>query len=253
MIPTIAVANHKGGVGKTTTVHALGVTLARDRGQRVVMVDMDPQSSLSESCMPGVTPRVSMVHVLAERKAPPITEALAKLQDRLWLAPATLELARTQRDLASRLVGRDTALKRALGRLEDVDIVLIDCPPSLDVLTLNGLLAATHVLIPTKPQVVDLRGLRLFLETLDDMHPANEGLALLGILLTFWEGFNLHRRALEVLRADGLPVLSTRIGKSVRVAESPERGLSVLETSPDNPRAAEYRALGEELLCRIAA
>ncbi len=243
----IAVANHKGGVGKTTTTHELGAILA-ESGLSVVMIDMDPQSSLSESCLPGTVPHKSMVQVLARERPLPITDALIKVRDGLWLAPATLELAYTQRELAARFAGRDTALKKAIAGLRNVDLVIIDCPPSLDVLTLNALMAAEYVLIPTKPQIVDLRGLRLFLATLDEMRIENERLKIMGVLFTFFEGFNLHRRALSLLTDAGLPLMATRIGKSVRVAESPEVGQSVTEFSPTNPRATEYRNLATEVM-----
>lgn len=252
MGPRIAIANHKGGVGKTTTTHALGATFAK-KGLTVLMVDLDPQSSLTEACGVYDAEGQSMAEVLGgsspgHKRLFSITRQLG---ERLYLAPSTIEMARAQRDIASRITGRETAVKRALNSLDGIDIVLMDCPPSLDMLTLNGLVAATHVIIPSKPQIVDLRGLRLFLDTLDQIEDSNPDLTRLGILLTFWERVNHHRDALELLQSDPdlhVPVFHTKIGKSIRVAEGPAQGESIIDYSPANPRAEEYQALAEEVL-----
>lgn len=247
----IAIANHKGGVGKTTTTHTLGAVLSEDYGLRVGMIDCDPQSSLTEACgIPDANGR-SMADILGNAKArPSIGDILRPIGEsgRLWLAPSSLDLAAAQRDLSSRLVGRDSALKRELSNVSGLDGILIDCPPTLDLLTLNALVAADFVIIPTKPQIVDLRGLRLFLQTLDDVRFINEHLRVMGVLITFWQNYNLHKRAQAALERLGLPLFETKIGVSVRVAEGPEISMSVVDYAPRNDRAAEYRALTAEVL-----
>ena len=152
--------------------------------------------------------------------------------------------------LASRLIGRESVLKTALARVQDnFDVILLDCPPSLGMLTINALMAARWVIIPTQPTPKDLRGLRLFLNTLDDIAPANPSLGVLGVLFTkFDPRLILHRRALETIEAASLPVFRAKIGNSVRVAESEEQCQSIFVYAPDNPRVAEYRELTTEVL-----
>lgn len=253
MVARIAIANHKGGVGKTTTTHALGTAFSKDHGMTVLMVDLDPQSSLTEACGVRDASGESMAEVLGGSRPghKRMSSIIRQLGEGLYLAPSNLEMARAQRDITSRLTGRNTAVKKALDSLDGIDIVLMDCPPSLDMLTINGLVAATHVIIPTKPQIMDLRGLRLFLDTLDQIEDDNPNLTRMGVLLTFWERVNHHKDALAMLQDDpdlGVPVFQTRIGKSIRVAEGPGKGESIIDYSPHNPRAAEYQSLANEVL-----
>jgi chromosome partitioning protein len=251
---TIAIANHKGGVAKTTTTHALATVWA-SQYKRVLMIDMDPQSSLTEAC--GIdAPGSSMSEVLGGSRAG--THSLERvvrfLGAFLSLAPANIDMAATELSLSGRLVGRELVLAKALAHLtSQPDLVLIDCPPSLGMLTLNALMAADYVLIPTQPQIVDLRGLRLFRETLDQLRNGDGRPKELGVLLTFYDGrFNLHQRARDALRAAGFHTFDTMIGRSVRVAESPESCRSVIDYAPTNPRAIEYQALAQEVLSCLA-
>lgn len=244
----ICIANQKGGVAKTTTTHALGVLLARDN-LRVLLVDIDPQSSLTQSC--GVTDCAgrSLAEVLGG-SAPGrliMHDVLVCLGDRLHLAPGDIALAGVELGLTSRL-GREAVLKKCLTAVANrYDLALIDCPPSLGLLTVGALAAADAVLIPTQPQALDLRGLRLFLETLDLIrNDLNPGLETLGILVTFYDArLNHHRAAIEAMQRAGLPLLEVAIGRSVRVAEAAGAGQSVVDFDPVNPRANEYRILSE--------
>lgn len=246
---TIAVANHKGGVGKTATVHVLGTLLASLTGRRVLLVDMDPQSSLTGAC--GVTDAggASMAEVLggALGGVVPLQRIIRPLGEGLALAPADLSLASAELGLVSRL-GRENVLRRALAELDGAyDVALIDCPPSLGLLTINALSASGAVLIPTQAQIVDLRGLRLFLETLEQVRrEINPGLETLGILLTFFDRrLTHHRDAMETLLRAGQPLLDVQIGRSVKVAEAATIGETVVTYDPENPQTLAYQDLAK--------
>jgi chromosome partitioning protein len=246
---TIAIANHKGGVGKTATAHVLGMLMARVTGRRVLLIDMDPQSSLTGAC--GVTEVAgsSMTEVLGGAVAGmlPLQRVIRSLGDGLALAPADLSLASAELGLVSRM-GRENVLRRVLGTLDDAyDLTVIDCPPSLGLLTINALSASNGVLIPTQAQIVDLRGLRLFLDTLDQVRrEINPDLETLGILLTFFDRrLTHHRDALDTLVRAGQPVLDVQIGRSIKVAEAATVGETVVTYDPENPQTEAYQELAK--------
>lgn len=245
----IAVANHKGGVGKTATVQALGTVLAER--YRVLLVDVDPQSSLTQACGVRDAEGRSLAEVLGG--ATPghlaLRDIIRPLGDGLDLAPADIALAATELGLTARL-GRENVLKRALATVaHEYDLCLIDCPPSLSLLTVNALNAAHGVLIPTQPAIQDLRALRLFLDSVDRIREnLNPDLEVIGILVTFFDRrLTHHRDAVEVMERAGLPLLPVRVGRSVRVQEAAAVGESVVTYEPQNPQAQAYRALAEEV------
>ena len=245
----IVIANHKGGVGKTATTHALGAGLA-DSGLKVLMIDLDPQASLSGACgFSGSDPSLADVMGGSEKGAVKIPVIIKQLSDNLSLAPSDLSLAGTERGLYQRL-GRENVLKRALETVSaSFDVCLIDCPPSLSLLTVNALNAADGVLIPTQPAAADLRGLRMFFSTLDDMSELNPNLEIVGILPTFYDSrLNHHNAAIETMTGAGLPVLSSRIGRSVKVQEAAGHAESITEYDPQNKRSIEYNQLTEEII-----
>lgn len=251
MTLTVAIANHKGGVGKTATAQALGVLLAMG-GRRVLMVDTDPQSSLTHSCGVHDAGGRSLADVLGGSSPGklPLSGAIVDLAPNLSLCPADIALSASELGLTSRL-GRENALKKALATVAGrFDLCLIDCPPSLSLLTVGALVASQAVLIPTQPQAADLRGLRLFLDTLEIIKAElNPALQILGVLVTFFDGrLTHHRAALEAIQAAGLPVLPVNIGRSVRVAEAMGAGQSVVTYDPGNPQAENYRQLAEVFL-----
>ena len=249
---SMCVGNHKGGVAKTTTVHALGRALA-ERGYNVLLVDMDPQSSLSESC--GISQEQSagrsLADVLGGSRAGTLAmhDILVKIGDRLTVAPSNIDMSITELGLAARLVGRDSVLTKTLAPVKgEYDFVLVDSPPSLGMLSINAVTASDYIIIPSQPQTVDLRGLLLYRATLSELRNGNGRPHELGILLTFWSGYTLHKAAQQAMIDAGMHVFKTHIGRSVRVAESPEFGKSIIDYAPGNPRAQEYRALAEEVL-----
>jgi chromosome partitioning protein len=248
---TIAIGNQKGGTGKTATTFALGDALARLHGWRVLMVDIDPQSSLTKSCQVDVGSRATVADVLggAEPGTARIGQSVHDLGDGLMIAPSDIRLSKGELGLISRM-GRENVLRKALqDAAESVDVVLIDCPPSLSILTINALVSADSVIIPTQPQAVDIAGLSLFTDTVTRVkRELNPDITIMGALLTFYDTrLKHHESVIAQLDSMGLDVFDTRIGRSIRVAEAAEAGQSVVSYAPDNKRAKEYREFAEEI------
>jgi chromosome partitioning protein len=252
-VPSIlAVANQKGGVAKTTTVHSLGAALA-ERGRRVLLVDLDPQACLTFSA--GIDPdglEVSLYEVLTGK-----ADASAALlrADGLDLLPSSIDMAGVEVHLLTR-PGREYAVGRAIEPLlPDYEVVLIDCPPSLGVMTINGLTAAQGVLIPLQCETLSHRGVGQLMETIGDVRAfTNPDLGVIGVVATMYDPRT--RLARETLAAVGatydLEVLEPPVPKSVRVAEAPGRGCSVLRHAPSSPSAAAYRELAALLERRMS-
>jgi chromosome partitioning protein len=243
MARILAVANQKGGVAKTTTVHALGAALV-ERSQRVLLVDLDPQACLTYSM--GIDPDgldASLHDVLVGR-----SDAASVLREAggISLLPANIDMAGSEVHLLTR-PAREHALARAMAPLvADYDTVLIDCPPSLGVLTINGLTAAQGVLIPLQCETLSHRGVGQLLETIADVRSfTNPELQVEGVIATMFDPRT--RLANQTLAAVGetygLTVLDPPIPKSVRVAEAPGYGSSVLTHAPHSAPAEAYRAL----------
>jgi chromosome partitioning protein len=256
MAQVVAVANQKGGVAKTTTVQSLGVALAQ-QGLRVLAVDLDPQACLTYSL--GFDPDAiesSLHDVLARRDK--IADVCRPVpgSDGLSLVPATIDLAGAEVHLLSR-TGREHVLARALEPVrEEHDVILIDCPPSLGVLTINGLTAAGSVVIPLQCEALSHRGVGQLLETIDDVRTfANAELRVLGVVATMYDGRTRHARRvlLDVYDRYGLHVFEPPVPKSVRFAEAPALGRSILQHAPDSPGAEAYRELSVRLLEALAA
>jgi len=250
MVRVVAVANQKGGVAKTTTVQSLGVALA-EQGHRVLLVDLDPQACLTYSL--GFNPddlSASLHDVLVRRSKVAEVRLEVTGVPGLQLVPATIDLAGAEVHLLSR-TGREHVLARALTPvLGDHDVILIDCPPSLGVLTINGLTAAEVVLVPLQCEALSHRGVGQLLETIEDVRQfANEKLRVLGVIPTMYDSRTTHARKVlaEVEERHGLPVFSPPVPKSVRFAEAPELGRSILQHAPSSAGAAAYRTLATQV------
>ncbi len=243
----IVLANQKGGVAKTTTTLNLGVALF-ERGLRVLCIDLDPQGNLtmSQGLNPDTIER-SMFDVLVNRM--PIAEVIVERE--IDLAVASIDLASADMLLSSQ-IGRERALQRALEPVKDrYDYILIDTPPSLGLLTINAFVAATGVIVPVQTEYLSLRGLVQLETTLqmvrDNLNPQ---VAIIGILPTMFDKRLTHsREADEILRENFGPlVYATRIRKTIRYAEAPVKGTSIMAYEPEGEAAALYRDLAREVL-----
>jgi chromosome partitioning protein len=243
----IAFANQKGGVAKTTTTLNLGVAF-QERGFRVLLIDLDPQGNLTMS--QGLNPdsiERSMFDVLVHRI--PIEEVIEKRE--VDLAVSSIDLAGAELALSSQ-IGRERALEKALSPMRaHYDFVLIDTPPSLGLLTINAFVAATSVIVPVQCEYLSLRGLVQLENTLamvrENLNPEVE---ITGILPTMFDKRTLHaREAVDILRENfGELVYHTKIAKTIRYAEAPVKGQSVLAYDPDGEAAMLYRDLAREVL-----
>jgi chromosome partitioning protein len=248
MTTTLAVANQKGGVAKTTTVASLGVALA-DEGQRVLLVDLDAQSCLTFSL--GLDPEEidrSVHHVLLREVT--AAEVVQKTDDGPHLLPATIDLAGAETALLTR-AGREHALREALEDIShDYDWVLLDCPPSLGVLTVAALSAADAVLIPLQCETLSHRGVGQLLDTIHDVRRySNKTLEVLGVLPTLYDGRTRHARAVldNIAQAYDIAIVEPPIPRSIRFAEAPALGRSIIRTARSTRGAEAYRALANNL------
>src|SRR5690349_1456621 len=243
----ISFANQKGGVAKTTSTLNLGVALA-EQGLRVLLVDLDPQGNLtmSQGWNPDEIDR-SMFDVLVHRL--PITEIVRT--NEIDVAVSSIDLAGAELALAS-MIGRERALEKALLPVREAyDFILIDTPPSLGLLTINALVAANGVIVPVQCEYLSLRGLVQLENTLTMIREnLNPHVEIQGILPTMFDKRLLHsREAVEILKENfGDLLLNTRIRKTVRYAEAPVKGQSVLRYDPTGEAAALYRDLAKEVL-----
>jgi chromosome partitioning protein len=243
----IAFANQKGGVAKTTTALNLGVAFA-EQGIKVLLIDLDPQGNLtmSQGLNPDAIER-SMFDVLVHRV--PITDVIHGAE--VDLAVSSIDLAGAELALSS-MIGRERALEKALAPVrENYNYILIDTPPSLGLLTINALVAANGVIVPVQCEYLSLRGLVQLENTLSMIREnLNPDVAIQGILPTMYDKRTLHsREAVEILEENfGDLVFDTKIRKTIRYAEAPVKGSSVLKYDPTGNAAEAYRKLAKEVL-----
>jgi chromosome partitioning protein len=247
MARVIAFANQKGGVAKTTSTLNLGVAM-NEQGYRVLMVDLDPQGNLtmSQGFNPDDIDR-SMFDVLVHKL--PIEEVIRNAE--VDLAVASIDLAGAELALSS-MIGRERTLEKSIASIKErYDYILIDTPPSLGLLTINAFVAADGVIVPVQTEYLSLRGLVQLENTLSMVREnLNPNVEIMGILPTMYDRRLLHsREAVEILKENfGDLVYNTRIRKTIRYAEAPVKGQSVLAYDPEGEAAGMYRDLAKEVL-----
>jgi chromosome partitioning protein len=258
----IALMNQKGGVGKTTTTVNLGAALA-EMGKTVCLIDLDPQGHLTINY--GLEPggeQIGLYDVLTEDR--PLLDAVHRINDQISLIPSSIDLAAAEIELVS-VIGREMLLKRRFEAAQkagfNFDYVLIDCPPSLGLLTINALAVANEVIIPMQPHFLALQGVAKLLETVQLVNKRmNPRLQVSGIVLTMFDSqtklsgevVNELSGFIESARGKNLPwsngrVFTTKIRRNIKLAESPSFGLTILAYEPSSNGAADYRALAKEV------
>jgi chromosome partitioning protein len=252
----VAMCNQKGGVGKTTTVINLGAALA-DYGRRVLLVDFDPQGALSVGL--GVDAHdleVSVYNLVMERNIR-AEDILQKTSVRgMDLLPSNIDLSAAEIQLVSE-VAREHALSRALHPvLADYDVVLVDCQPSLGMLTVNALTASDGVIVPLECEYFALRGVALLQETIEKVRDRlNPRLEIEGLLATMYDSRTVHGREVlaRLVEAFGDKVFHTVVSRTVRFPETTVAGMPITSFAPESPGAAAYRQLAREVLARWQA
>ena len=248
---TYAIVNQKGGVGKTTTTVNLAAGLAA-LGKQVLCIDIDAQANLSAHLgytADGDNNAGSMYDVL--RHGSKIEDVIVTVDENLYLAPASLLLSAADLDLGG-VIGRELLLRQALAPVVDkFDFIFIDCPPSLGLLSLNGLVAASKVIVPVQSEFLALHGVRQLLDTIDQVRAAyNPRLQVGGVLLCLHDARRrLSKTVAETVReyfAD--LVFDTVIRTNVALAEAPAKGTSIFKYDPRSSGAEDYRNLAEEVL-----
>lgn len=250
----ISFANHKGGVGKTTTTASVGSLLSKI-GFNILVIDLDAQANLTSSLMKSVAPQKTIYDAIVRGEELPIT-----IIDRnLYLVPSSELLAMADVELSS-AISRESILSRLIKKANkknrfgvNFDYILIDCPPSLGILTLNALTASTDVIVPLVAEVLPFNGLKMiknFVSTIQ--RHLNEKVDITGILLTRWENTNLSKSIEQALRENlGDRVFQTKIRKNVSLAEAPFESKNIVEYAPRSNGAKDYKEFVEELLKRI--
>jgi chromosome partitioning protein len=243
----IAFTNQKGGVAKTTTTLNLAVAFS-EKGHRVLCIDLDPQANLTMS--QGIDPdslEMSMYDVLVSHAS--IREVIRKRE--VDIACASIDLAGAEIAMSTQ-IGRERSLQKALAPIrEDYDFICIDTPPSLGLLTINALTAANKVIVPVQCEYLSMRGLIQLQNTLSMIREnLNPDVQIEGILPTLVDTRTVHaKEAIELLEENfGDTVFASRITKTVRFAEAPVKGMSVLKYDPDGKAAYAYRQLAREVL-----
>jgi chromosome partitioning protein len=248
----LAIANQKGGVGKTTTAINLGAALAL-RGHKTALIDLDPQANSTMSYVDMTGVMRSLFDALTDPACAVTDIIVPSPVEGLSIVPSRIGLAK----LESKLVGEVDAHFRLKDKLEPLtkthEIIIVDCPPALGLLTVNALVAATHLLIPIQSSYFALEGTDDLLETVEKVRTrANPGLEIMGVLITMHDKRTSLARDIrgQIQKVFGSKVFKTVITKSVRLEESPAYKESIFTFAPDSSGATEYYSLSEEVMER---
>jgi len=249
----IAVANQKGGVGKTTTTLNLAVYLA-DHDKKVLLVDLDPQANLTSGSGAKLTKdQLTIYDLLTAEDLAPERALMDVPNTTVQLLPAAIDLAGAEVELVN-MLSREGILKGVLHKLTNrFDYILIDCPPSLSLLTINGLVAATHVLLPVQSEYFALEGLGQLLNTIKLVRgKLNQKLEILGIAITMYDNrTNLSKQvAQELVQQFGNKVFNTIIPRNIRLSEAPSHGLPIKHYDENSHGAKSYSSLTKEIIAR---
>lgn len=244
----ISFANHKGGVGKTTSTASVGSILAQ-KGFRVLLVDLDAQANLTACFHKGEVVHSVYDSLVADQPLP-----VVEVGENINLVPASEQLAMIDVMLAS-AISREKILAEKLAAVRDqYDYILIDCPPSLGLMTLNAFTASNEIVIPLVAEVLPFKGLKMISNFIGMIHRRlNPQAHISGVLITPWENTNLSRQIEDGLRGqlDG-KVFATKIRKNVSIAEAPLKRVNIVDYAPKSNGAADYKAFTEELLEKVA-